>query len=216
MSITKNLINLKKNLPSDIELIVVSKTRSNEEILEAYNTGHINFGENKVQELVNKHENLPKEIKWHMIGHLQSNKVKYIAKFIDLIHTVDSVKILKEINKRAKIENRIIDCLLQIKIAIEENKFGFNFKEIDEVIAFTKELNNIKIRGVMGMATNTDNSFQIKSEFDLINDIYKKYYSKNFNILSIGMSSDYNIAVSKNSNMVRIGSAIFGKRIKNL
>ena len=216
MSITKNLINLKKNLPSDIELIVVSKTRSNEEILEAYNTGHINFGENKVQELVNKHENLPKEIKWHMIGHLQSNKVKYIAKFIDLIHTVDSVKILKEINKRAKIENRIIDCLLQIKIGIEENKFGFNFKEIDEVIAFTKELNNIKIRGVMGMATNTDNSFQIKSEFDLINDIYKKYYSKNFNILSIGMSSDYNIAVSKNSNMVRIGSAIFGKRIKNL
>lgn len=216
MSITKNLINLKKNLPSDIELIVVSKTRSNEEILEAYNTGHINFGENKVQELVNKHENLPKEIKWHMIGHLQSNKVKYIAKFIDLIHTVDSVKILKEINKRAKIENRIIDCLLQIKIAIEENKFGFNFKEIDEVIAFTKELKNIKIRGVMGMATNTDNSFQIKSEFDLINDIYKKYYSKNFNILSIGMSSDYNIAVSKNSNMVRIGSAIFGKRIKNL
>jgi len=215
VSITKNLINLKKNLPSDIELIVVSKTRSNEEILEAYNTGHINFGENKVQELVNKHENLPKEIKWHMIGHLQSNKVKYIAKFIDLIHTVDSVKILKEINKRAKIENRIIDCLLQIKIAIEENKFGFNFKEIDEVIAFTKELNNIKIRGVMGMATNTDNSFQIKSEFDLINDIYKKYYSKNFNILSIGMSSDYNIAVSKNSNMVRIGSAIFGKRIKN-
>ena len=151
-----------------------------------------------------------------MIGHLQSNKVKYIAKFIDLIHTVDSVKILKEINKRAKIENRIIDCLLQIKIAIEENKFGFNFKEIDEVIAFTKELKNIKIRGVMGMATNTDNSFQIKSEFDLINDIYKKYYSKNFNILSIGMSSDYNIAVSKNSNMVRIGSAIFGKRIKNL
>ena len=146
MSITKNLINLKKNLPSDIELIVVSKTRSNEEILEAYNTGHINFGENKVQELVNKHENLPKEIKWHMIGHLQSNKVKYIAKFIDLIHTVDSVKILKEINKRAKIENRIIDCLLQIKIAIEENKFGFNFKEIDEVIAFTKELNNIKIK----------------------------------------------------------------------
>ena len=216
MSITKNLINLKKNLPSDIELIVVSKTRSNEEILEAYNTGHINFGENKVQELVNKHENLPKEIKWHMIGHLQSNKVKYIAKFIDLIHNVDSVKILKEINKRAKIENRIIDCLLQIKIAIEENKFGFNFKEIDEVIAFTKELKNIKIRGVMGMATNTDNSFQIKSEFDLINDIYKKYYSKNFNILSIGMSSDYNIAVSKNSNMVRIGSAIFGKRIKNL
>ena len=216
MSITKNLINLKKNLPSDIELIVVSKTRSNEEILEAYNTGHINFGENKVQELVNKHENLPKEIKWHMIGHLQSNKVKYIAKFIDLIHTVDSVKILKEINKRAKIENRIIDCLLQIKIAIEENKFGFNFKEIDEVIAFTKELKNIKIRGVMGMATNTDNSFQIKSEFDLINNIYKKYYSKNFNILSIGMSSDYNIAVSKNSNMVRIGSAIFGKRIKNL
>ena len=216
MSITKKLINLKKNLPSDIELIVVSKTRSNEEILEAYNTGHINFGENKVQELVNKHENLPKEIKWHMIGHLQSNKVKYIAKFIDLIHTVDSVKILKEINKRAKIENRIIDCLLQIKIAIEENKFGFNFKEIDEVIAFTKELKNIKIRGVMGMATNTDNSFQIKSEFDLINDIYKKYYSKNFNILSIGMSSDYNIAVSKNSNMVRIGSAIFGKRIKNL
>lgn len=216
MSITKNLINLKKNLPSDIELIVVSKTRSNVEILEAYNTGHINFGENKVQELVNKHENLPKEIKWHMIGHLQSNKVKYIAKFIDLIHTVDSVKILKEINKRAKIENRIIDCLLQIKIAIEENKFGFNFKEIDEVIAFTKELKNIKIRGVMGMATNTDNSFQIKSEFDLINDIYKKYYSKNFNILSIGMSSDYNIAVSKNSNMVRIGSAIFGKRIKNL
>ena len=216
MSITKNLINLKKNLPSDIELIVVSKTRSNEEILEAYNTGHINFGENKVQELVNKHENLPKEIKWHMIGHLQSNKVKYIAKFIDLIHTVDSVKILKEINKRAKIENRIIDCLLQIKVAVEENKFGFNFKEIDEVIAFTKELKNIKIRGVMGMATNTDNSFQIKSEFDLINDIYKKYYSKNFNILSIGMSSDYNIAVSKNSNMVRIGSAIFGKRIKNL
>ena len=214
MSITKNLINLKNTLPSNVELVLVSKTRSNNDILEAFKAGHINFGENKVQELVSKHENLPKKIKWHMIGHLQRNKVKYLSKFIHLIHTVDSIKILKEIDKRAKIENRKIDCLLQIKIAKEENKFGFCYKEIDAVITFSNELKNIQIRGLMGMASNTENSKQIKSEFDLISDLYKKNYSKKFNILSIGMSSDYKIAVLNNSNMVRIGSAIFGERIK--
>jgi PLP dependent protein len=215
MSITKNLVNLKKSLPNNVELVLVSKTRSNEQILEAFKIGQINFGENKVQELVTKHEKLPKDIKWHMIGHLQRNKVKYISKFIHLIHTVDSIKILKEIDKRAKIEHRIIDCLLQIKIGKEENKFGFKHEEIDKTITISKELKNIQIRGLMGMATNTNDSTLIKKEFDLINLIYKKYYSEIFNILSIGMSSDYKIAILNNSNMIRVGSAIFGERIKN-
>lgn len=215
MSITKNLVNLKKSLPNNVELVLVSKTRSNEQILEAFKIGQINFGENKVQELVSKHEKLPKDIKWHMIGHLQRNKVKYISKFIHLIHTVDSIKILKEIDKRAKIDNRIIDCLLQIKIAKEENKFGFKHKEVDKIITLSKELKNIQIRGLMGMATNTNDSTLIKKEFDLISLIYKKYCSEIFNILSIGMSSDYKIAILNNSNMIRVGSAIFGERIKN-
>ena len=214
MSITKNLVNLKKSLPNNVELVLVSKTRSNEQILEAFKIGQINFGENKVQELVTKHEKLPKDIKWHMIGHLQRNKVKYISKFIHLIHTVDSIKILKEIDKRAKIEHRIIDCLLQIKIGKEENKFGFKHEEIDKTITISKELKNIQIRGLMGMATNTNDSTLIKKEFDLINLIYKKYYSEIFNILSIGMSSDYKIAILNNSNMIRVGSAIFGERKK--
>ena len=215
MSITKNLVNLKKSLPNNVELVLVSKTRSNEQILEAFKIGQINFGENKVQELVSKHEKLPKDIKWHMIGHLQRNKVKYISKFIHLIHTVDSIKILKEIDKRAKIDQRIIDCLLQIKIAKEENKFGFKHEEIDKIITISKELKNIQIRGLMGMATNTNDSTLIKKEFDLISLIHKKYYSEIFNILSIGMSSDYKIAILNNSNMIRVGSAIFGERIKN-
>jgi hypothetical protein len=215
MSITKNLVNLKKSLPNNVELVLVSKTRSNEQILEAFKIGQINFGENKVQELVSKHEKLPKDIKWHMIGHLQRNKVKYISKFIHLIHTVDSIKILKEIDKRAKIEHRVIDCLLQIKIAKEENKFGFNHEEIDKIIILSKELKNIQIRGLMGMATNTNDSTLIKKEFDLISLIHKKYSSEIFNILSIGMSSDYKIAILNNSNMIRVGSAIFGERIKN-
>jgi pyridoxal phosphate enzyme (YggS family) len=215
MSITKNLVNLKKSLPNNVELVLVSKTRSNEQILEAFKIGQINFGENKVQELVSKHEKLPKDIKWHMIGHLQRNKVKFISKFIHLIHTVDSIKILKEIDKRAKIEHRVIDCLLQIKIAKEENKFGFIHDEIDKTITISKELKNIQIRGLMGMATNTNDSTLIKKEFDLISLIHKKYYSEIFNILSIGMSSDYKIAILNNSNMIRVGSAIFGERIKN-
>ena len=212
MSITKNLNHLYKNISKDIVVVAVSKTKPNEDILEAYNSGHISFGENKVQELIEKHNTLPKDIEWHFIGHLQRNKVKNIIKFIHLIHSVDSYKLLNEINKRAKNENRVVDCLIQVKIASEENKYGFNFKEIDDVINFSKNLDHINVKGFMGMSTLTNDNNIINNEFSKLQNIFNNYKSRTLNILSMGMSNDYNLAIENGSNMIRLGSIIFGKR----
>ena len=212
MSITKNLNHLYKNISKDIVVVAVSKTKPNEDILEAYNSGHKSFGENKVQELIEKHNALPKDIEWHFIGHLQRNKVKNIIKFIHLIHSVDSYKLLNEINKRAKNENRVVDCLIQVKIATEENKYGFNFEEIDDVINFSKNLNHINVKGFMGMSTLTNDNNIINNEFSKLQNIFNNYKSKTLNILSMGMSNDYNLAIENGSNMIRLGSIIFGKR----
>ena len=212
MSIKDNILKIKSEIDTKTKLVAVSKTRGNDLILEAYNNNQIDFGENRVQELAKKHEDLPKDIKWHMIGHLQTNKVKYIAKFVTLIHTVDSIKLIDEINKRAKNEQRIIDCLLQVHIANEEHKFGFKISEISEIIDYTKGKNNIRIRGLMGMATNTKNNQQINQEFQEIKNLYNKIKLPYFDTLSIGMSSDYQIAIKNGGNMIRVGSAIFGTR----
>ena len=212
MSITKNLNHLYKNISKDIVVVAVSKTKTNEDILEAYNSGHKSFGENKVQELIEKHNALPNDIQWHFIGHLQRNKVKNIIKFIHLIHSVDSYKLLNEINKRAKNENRVVDCLIQVKIASEENKYGFNFKEIDDVINFSKNLDHINVKGFMGMSTLTNDNNIINNEFSKLQNIFNNYKSKTLNILSMGMSNDYNLAIENGSNMIRLGSIIFGKR----
>ena len=212
MSITKNLNHLYRNISNDIVVVAVSKTKPNEDILEAYNSGHKSFGENKVQELIEKHNALPKDIEWHFIGHLQRNKVKNIIKFIHLIHSVDSYKLLNEINKRAENENRVVDCLIQVKISTEENKFGFNFEEIDDVINFSKNLNYINVKGFMGMSTLTNDNNIINNEFSKLQNIFNNYKSKTLNILSMGMSNDYNLAIENGSNMIRLGSIIFGKR----
>ena len=212
MSITKNLNHLYKNISNDIVVVAVSKTKPNEDILEAYNSGHKSFGENKVQELIEKHNALPKDIEWHFIGHLQRNKVKNIIKFIHLIHSVDSYKLLNEINKRAENENRVVDCLIQVKIASEENKYGFNIGEIDDVINFSKNLNHINIKGFMGMSTLTNDNNIINNEFSKLQNIFNNYKSRTLNILSMGMSNDYNLAIENGSNMIRLGSIIFGKR----
>jgi pyridoxal phosphate enzyme (YggS family) len=212
MSIKDNILKIKSEIDTKTKLVAVSKTRGNDLILEAYNNNQIDFGENRVQELAKKHEDLPKDIKWHMIGHLQTNKVKYIAKFITLIHTVDSIKLIDEINKRAKNEQRIIDCLLQVHIANEEHKFGFKISEISEIIDYTQGKNNIRIRGLMGMATNTKNNQQINQEFQEIKNLYNEIKLPYFDTLSIGMSSDYQIAIKNEGNMIRVGSAIFGAR----
>ena len=212
MSITKNLNHLHKNISKDIVVVAVSKTKPNEDILEAYNSGHKSFGENKVQELIEKHNALPKDIEWHFIGHLQRNKVKNIIKFIHLIHSVDSYKLLNEINKRAENENRVVNCLIQVKIATEENKYGFNFEEIDDVINFSKNLNHINVKGFMGMSTLTNDNNIINNEFSKLQNIFNNYKSKTLNILSMGMSNDYNLAIENGSNMIRLGSIIFGKR----
>ena len=207
----------KTNIPKKITLVAVSKTKPVEMIEEACSKGHLDFGENKVQELVNKYESLPKNIRWHMIGHLQRNKVKYIAPFIHLIHGVDSVKLLKEINKQGIKNNRKINCLLQIHIAKEENKFGFNLLEIRELINSNEKYlwNNINIVGLMGMATFTKNKNLVKQEFEYLKSIFdeiKDHFNENFKTISMGMSGDYKEAIEAGSNMIRIGSSIFGKR----
>ena len=212
MSITSNLNSILNNIPSNVILVAVSKTKTDTDILAAYNAGQKVFGENKVQELTKKEKELPSDIKWHMIGHLQTNKVKHIASFVSLIHAVDSIKLLKEINKRATQNNRIIDCLLQIHIAQESTKFGFDIEEIEKVISIAKEYKNIKIKGLMGMATFTNDSKQINKEFKSINQIFKKVKNKTLNTLSIGMSGDYKLAINNGSTMIRVGSAIFGER----
>jgi len=224
MNITKNLQQIKASIPEHVTLVAVSKTKPNTAILEAYQAGQRIFGENKVQELTEKYESLPKDIEWHMIGHLQSNKVKYIAPFVSLIHGVDSFKLLKEINKRAAQNNRVINCLLQIHIAEEDTKFGFDEKEVIELLqseAF-QHLKNIKVVGLMGMATFTDNENQIRKEFKTLKNLFDKLL--NFKLetsnlkletLSIGMSGDYQIAIEEGSTMIRVGSSIFGERNYN-
>jgi len=212
MSRNNSLNSIKDEIDKKVKIVVVSKTRSKKEILDIYNKNYRDFGENKVQEILEKHEKLPKDIRWHFIGHLQTNKVKYIIPFISLIHSVDSLKLLKEINKRAKEKNKIINCLIQVKIANEENKYGFKINEISDVMSYASELEHILIKGLMGMATNTDNNNLIDKEFNLLNTEFKKYKSKIFNVLSMGMSNDYKLAISNESNMIRLGSIIFGVR----
>tara|TARA_B100000963_G_scaffold69031_2_gene57289 strand:- start:10844 stop:11485 length:642 start_codon:yes stop_codon:yes gene_type:complete len=212
MNIRKNIQLIKANLSKDICLVIVSKTQSNNNIIEAYNEGQKIFGENKVQELIKKKEELPKDIKWHMIGHLQTNKVKFIAPFIDMIHSVDSLKLINEIDKRAEQNNRIIDCLLQVHISKEKTKFGFDIDKIEETIEETIKFKNINIKGLMAMASNTSDKNKITKEFSLINNLFRKIQNKNINLLSIGMSSDYLLAIENGSNMIRLGSSIFGKR----
>lgn len=222
MSIRNNIAGLQQELKSQkVTLIAVSKTKSNEDILEAYEAGQRLFGENMVQELVAKQESLPKDIEWHLIGHLQSNKVKYIASFIAMIQSVDSLNLLKEINKHGAKNNRVIDCLLQVHIADEEAKFGFDHAELIEVLRdeALSDLKNIRIRGLMGIATNTDNEKHIKEEFYelkmLFDGIKVSFFRKedSFDTLSMGMSSDYTIAIEQGSTMIRVGSTVFGKRV---
>jgi len=222
MSITDNISSLKKETGArQVTLIAVSKTKPADVIQEAYDAGQRLFGENMVQELVEKQEHLPKDIQWHLIGHLQSNKVKYIAPFISMIQSVDSLKLLQEINKHAEKNNRVIDCLLQIYIADEETKYGLGFDEAIELLRSEelKDLKNIRIRGLMGIATNTDNEKQIKEEYyelkTFFDGIKQSFFRKDnaFDTLSMGMSADYKIAIEQGSTMVRLGSTIFGQRV---
>lgn len=217
--IQENIKELKNTLTENITLVAVSKTKPNSDILEAYNSGHRVFGENKIQEMVEKYDALPKDIKWHMIGHLQRNKVKYMAHFVDLIHGVDKLKTLKEINKQAAKHNRVIKCLLQAKIAEEDSKFGLDFTTIQDILNSQelKEMKNVSIVGLMGMATFTNDTKQINKEFKSLSTFYNqlKLQQPSFTTLSMGMSGDYKIAIENGSNMIRVGSAIFGKRNYN-
>ena len=214
--IKENFQEIKATIPENVTLVAVSKTKPIADIQEAYDAGQRIFGENKIQEMVTKFDALPKDIEWHMIGHLQSNKVKYMAHFVNLIHGVDSFKTLKEINKQAKKHDRVINCLLQAHIAKEETKFGLSFLDIDEIISSEElsELQHIKIVGFMGMATFTDNKEQLQEEFSSLANFFNKNQDNysNLSILSMGMSGDYQLAIKNGSNMVRIGSSIFGVR----
>ncbi len=222
MSIAQNLQHIKSTLPKHVTLVAVSKTKPISAILEAYHAGQRVFGENKIQEMVDKYDVLPNNIEWHMIGHVQKNKVKYMASFVSLIHGVDDYKLLEEINKQAKKNERIINCLLQIKIASEDSKFGMTAEEASGIIqskAFS-ELKHVKIVGVMGMATFTDDQVQIKKEFTLLKSVFDGLKPlKTFNFqpetISMGMSGDYQLAIASGSTMVRLGSSIFGERNYN-
>ena len=218
--IAEKLDQLSKQLPKDVVLVAVSKTKPQELLMEAYDSGQRIFGENKVQELVDKHENLPKDIQWHFIGHLQRNKVKYLAPFVDLIHSVESLRLLKEVNKQGLKNNRVINVLLQFHIANEDSKFGLSLEECIQLLESEEYLvmQNVKIRGVMGMATFTKDQEQVRSEFKSLKTIYDELKSSSlssedgFTIISMGMSGDYEIAIEEGSNMIRIGSTIFGAR----
>jgi pyridoxal phosphate enzyme (YggS family) len=220
MSIAKNLLSIKNNLPEQVTLVAVSKTKPIPDLMEAYESGQRIFGENKIQEMAEKAENMPKDIQWHMIGHVQTNKVKYMAPFVSLVHGVDSFKLLKEINKQAAKNDRVIDCLLQMHIAEEETKFGLDLEELKSILAsdgFT-EMKNIQVVGLMGMATFTDDENQIKKEFSHLKSIFdyltseSKTQNLESKILSMGMSGDYKLAIECGSTMIRIGSSIFGTR----
>ena len=212
--IKERIEDLYKELSEDINIVAVSKTKTIEDIMNAYNCGQRLFGENRVQELTDKFNNLPKDIKWNMIGHLQSNKVKYIAPFVDLIHSLDSLKLAKEINKQGENNNRIINCLIQMKISKDDTKYGISFNDFNNFYNYTNDLNFIKIVGLMGMASLTNDKDLIKNEFKLISSLYNKMklVNKNFKYLSIGMSNDYKLAINEGGNMIRIGSRIFGER----
>jgi pyridoxal phosphate enzyme (YggS family) len=219
MSIQSNLNSIKASLPENVTLVAVSKTKPVSDLMQAYEAGQRIFGENKIQEMTDKWEEMPKDIQWHMIGHVQSNKVKFMAPFVSLIHGVDSLKLLQEINKQALKNNRIIDCLLQIYIAEEESKFGLDENELNELLFSSefKEMKNIRILGLMGMATFTDNQNQIKKEFTHLKSIFDSIQSienenLKLNTISMGMSGDFQLAIDCGSTMVRIGSIIFGGR----
>lgn len=221
MSIVENLMKVKSELPDHVELVAVSKTYPNEIVLEAYGGGQRHFGENKVQEICLKQEQLPKDIHWHLIGHLQTNKVKFIVPFVHLIHAVDSLKLLQEINKRAAQNRRVVSCLLQVHIAKEDTKFGFNREELMELVRSERidSFVHVKIQGLMGMATFTSDLAQVRTEFDELKSIFDEIAeitkdTKNIRMdtLSMGMSGDYQIAIEAGSNMIRVGSAIFGTR----
>ena len=212
MPIADQLVSIKNKLPETVTLVAVSKTKPNSDILAAYTAGQRVFGENKVQELVKKQEELPKDIQWHMIGHLQRNKVKFIAPFVALIHGADNLKLLQEIEKRAAQNNRKIDCLLQVHIAKEDTKFGFEINEVKNVLLSTSSFKNISIVGLMGMSTFTDNTNQIKEEFESLKTVFDSIKNDKITTLSMGMSGDYPLAIEQGSTMLRVGSAIFGHR----
>ncbi len=220
MNIARNIEEINSTIPEEVKLVAVSKTKSNEEILEAYHAGQRIFGENKARELAQKYDELPKDIEWHFIGHLQTNKVKYIAPFIRLMHGADSLKILKVLNKEARKNNRVIPCLLQFHIAEEETKFGLSPDEAKELLESDdfKRMNNISVSGVMGMATFTDNQDKIRAEFRKLKSIFhllkREYFAgaAEFREISMGMSDDYQLAIEEGSTMVRVGSKIFGER----
>ena len=216
MTISENLFKIKSKLPKEVILVAVSKTKPVIDIMEAYAVGHRVFGENKIQEMVTKHEEMPKDIEWHMIGHIQRNKVKYMASFVSLIHAVDSLRLLTEINKQALKHNRVINCLLQIKIASEESKFGLTEDDAQNLLNSEdfKSFQNIKIDGLMGMATFTDNKEQLERELSNLKSTFDTLKNNNFELktLSMGMSDDYPIAIKNGSTMIRVGSSIFGKR----
>ena len=212
--ISKNIIDLKKKIGTSVKIIAVSKKKPKSSILECFHSGQIDFGENRVQELCEKANSLPDEINWHMIGKLQRNKVKYIVSFIHLIHSVDSVKLLNEIDKQSKKINRIINVLIQVHIAKERTKSGFSYDEAEILLSKKNNLKNINIIGLMGMSTFTSDKKIISDEFKKLNEFYVKWKSKhNFSILSMGMSNDYMLAIENGSNLIRIGSLIFGSRI---
>ncbi len=220
MDIVGNLSKILEEIPPHVKLVAVSKTKPNEDILKAYSTGFRFFGENKAQELDRKYSELPKDIEWHFIGHMQTNKVKNIAPYVSLVHGVDSFKLLKEINKQAVKNDRVIDCLLQFHIATESTKFGFNLEEAFGIFDLKEyqELNNVRVCGVMGMATYTSDLNVVRSEFRGLKSVFtnlkSKYFknNENFKEISMGMSGDYRIAIEEGSTLVRIGSAIFGER----
>ncbi len=224
MTIAEQIKNITSSLPTTTRLIAVSKTKPAEDIQEAYNAGQRVFGENKALEMRDKHEALPKDIEWHFIGHLQTNKIKYIIPYVSLIHSIDSLNLLKEVNKEAAKKERRVDCLLQFHIAQEDTKFGLSFDEAVQLLSSEeyKQMENIRIVGVMGMATFTDNSDQVSAEFGSLRTIFdrlkKEYFSsvESFCELSMGMSDDYPLAIEQGSTLIRVGSAIFGKRNYNI
>ena len=208
--IKKNFNVLRKDIPSNVKLVAVSKTKTEKELLEAYECGQRIFGENKIQEMSSKFENLPKDIEWHMIGHVQTNKVKYMAPFVHTIHSVDRIKLLNEIQKQALINDRIIECLIQVRIAVEKTKFGIPPSELNPILEKASTYPNIKIKGLMGMASFTSKKEQIRSEFKILANLFRLY--NELDVLSMGMSGDYSIAIEEGSNMIRVGSKIFGER----
>jgi pyridoxal phosphate enzyme (YggS family) len=210
MGIQHNITELKSSLPPEVSLVAVSKTKPISDLLEAYQAGQRIFGENKIQEMVSKWEQLPKDIQWHMIGHVQTNKVKYMAPFVHTIHAVDRIKLLKEIQKQAEKNKRIINCLIQIRIAEEDTKFGLAASELDAMLEAAASCSHVKIKGLMGMATFTSDTDQIQTEFQKLAQLYQK--NSEFEVLSMGMSGDYPIAIEAGSNMIRVGSKLFGER----